>query len=1550
MKKVLFLSAVLVAALAFTSCKKNCKCTDQVTGETTKVDLNKNAGLDDCDAVEDALEATMATMGYDVTSVAYWKNKYSNSDFSNPFANRYLMDQVKQAAEEYHKSRQAGQFGKSRVSESQIAQLVGEELSAKQIKDIFGDIGTYAKDQQIEDEDLIKQCLSGSIDARYRLRQIDETHYAFLHTDGKLHTLEKGKDIIFDSNGNIKEISVNGSTGMDGLDHFLAAFTQIVPTVGKLGALLISIPDIFTNNMEAVTDRLQAIDAWANSDSLLSDLYRLDHIDMDGFNFEGKDILMTSCDILGMLAGNWAVGKIATLGTSMGQLMVDAGAKTGNVALKGLGQAAGTLTKGVSSLALRSTGWYSGVSNPTAFTMFGKELVKPSVLGMWLNHGLKVAPIYAMKDYYNSVSQMNQTNISLMLQGKDAAFTQEDINERALKATGINYGLNMLFASAQGLTSMERFGLNKQTHNWDIIRSRYSDNKLNALAQKMAEGIESPAFRKYMMATKNIIGLNSMGDIFATVAGNQIQAWQTATTEDGKAYKGSLIDFLTGDSSLGGELGKNVLARKGFWKDLVQTSIMQASEYARNKREAKLYYYSGINMLGMAHSQYMTKLQEQIDKTSDPAQRDALQTIKNHQLQMVNDPKNGDTVEQRILKAMDYECQQIGDMPPELKKIFDNLITNDKQEYYKLLGETIEYGRKYFKDNVKQDKLNALGDKKHLWNKVGSVKDRLTNYLRGNTFKGQDAQKLAFLDAYEAFNQTTIDQYYAHTGQLTANKLLAQALTPDNIKFDDIIEMSDEYKDRISPDYPNEAYFIYKIKQEAELNESASKYDQPRLKGKVFRTTMDLLAEETPGAVIKLDDNTYAMFSALDPITESFTLDTQAKINHALLIMDEQPALAANIITSTLLGDEAYNAEDLQPHYDSLMKVLTFATKNGIMTDVEAADLVWRISEEPETQDAKINKISNKMHDYLTSKVFDPSSKGTLSGASDIEKCLRVRNALSILSSKPKGTTAFNAAWNLIFDKDNKLTNVADAVLEHYDPSFKKQLQGSMLKDGGGRFPLSDAYLSEELLTPVNKEIGAKVITSSDEEIALYYKKANKDKFKVFFAEKDKLLKDYDDNTVKHEASGTIVSINLAGFSGKSFKKAFSIYKAQKEAHQTEGTYINHDVLKNDTGMISEYKAKADLAQEFDSTVLNFDLNDPTQFETFKDVARTLKLFGDNDSDYTYMTLDSAKKNLRNLKDGWDNDVEFNDGLLSYVKLDDKVQNKLIKNFKDIKFEKAKPIYYDKDGNEHVYDLPDKIAQVAEIHKVSSKVRRIKNADEDENISILALPFGKKKDTKSYASIEYEGEGERGKQGTQSKKATGGISFDALESADEYERNRDLGSYYYIRNLIDKADDRTYRFSYYGDTDKIEKKLTSLNIIGNSGFYEVDPVASADGMLTIRLKADAQEKMLDYLETSNQDDFNLFRIIPLISDKPQGEVAYLGSDIKEGKISFWILVLKSRIQSMKIVDYKSYTILLLHLMKTVHLNLIYLVVWHHKIQMEIISSIHLQVRKFLQEN
>lgn len=54
MKKVLFLAAVLVAALAFTSCKKKCTCTDPETGKSEKVELDKKY-FSNCQEMSDAM-------------------------------------------------------------------------------------------------------------------------------------------------------------------------------------------------------------------------------------------------------------------------------------------------------------------------------------------------------------------------------------------------------------------------------------------------------------------------------------------------------------------------------------------------------------------------------------------------------------------------------------------------------------------------------------------------------------------------------------------------------------------------------------------------------------------------------------------------------------------------------------------------------------------------------------------------------------------------------------------------------------------------------------------------------------------------------------------------------------------------------------------------------------------------------------------------------------------------------------------------------------------------------------------------------------------------------------------------------------------------------------------------------------------------------------------------------------------------------------------------------------------------------------------------------
>ena len=61
MKKVLFLSAVLVAAFAFASCKKNCKCTEATTGTTTEIKTDNT--YKSCSDIEDLLKQQAKAQG-----------------------------------------------------------------------------------------------------------------------------------------------------------------------------------------------------------------------------------------------------------------------------------------------------------------------------------------------------------------------------------------------------------------------------------------------------------------------------------------------------------------------------------------------------------------------------------------------------------------------------------------------------------------------------------------------------------------------------------------------------------------------------------------------------------------------------------------------------------------------------------------------------------------------------------------------------------------------------------------------------------------------------------------------------------------------------------------------------------------------------------------------------------------------------------------------------------------------------------------------------------------------------------------------------------------------------------------------------------------------------------------------------------------------------------------------------------------------------------------------------------------------------------------------
>lgn len=63
MKKVLFIAAAVIAALSFSSCKDTkCTCTEKTTGVSQDFDLTGQDVYDNCNEVEDLLEAESAGM------------------------------------------------------------------------------------------------------------------------------------------------------------------------------------------------------------------------------------------------------------------------------------------------------------------------------------------------------------------------------------------------------------------------------------------------------------------------------------------------------------------------------------------------------------------------------------------------------------------------------------------------------------------------------------------------------------------------------------------------------------------------------------------------------------------------------------------------------------------------------------------------------------------------------------------------------------------------------------------------------------------------------------------------------------------------------------------------------------------------------------------------------------------------------------------------------------------------------------------------------------------------------------------------------------------------------------------------------------------------------------------------------------------------------------------------------------------------------------------------------------------------------------------------
>ena len=1445
-------------------------------------------------------------MGYHVKSVGWWMSKYLSHDYSNPADNRYLMDQVLSYAEEYHKSRMAGEWAHSNASKTAtITSLIGEELEADQVKDIFGDIDKYAKDQELTDKELLKQVNAGVIPATARVVQIDDTTWAYLHTDGKLHKLTKGEQIKFNEDGSLKEISLNGNDALDFVDHFGASFAGVFRGLGKLATILTATRGLLNGEgyISQLTSDVASIDAALN-DLDWNVVGRSDHIDLDGFNWEAKDIFMALGDISGMIAGSaclaWAAGGLNSVGQGLMQ--------SDNLLAKG----GGAVMRTVGRLGLRSTGWYAGLDDASKFTLPLVGKVASGTSAHWLNTAFKVTPILAAKDFYNTVGQLNQINIQAQMNGKDNVFTDDEILEKAGKVTMFSWITSTMFSSNVDSSFTERFPLTAKTRE---ALSRVDDITLQAAQEEIAKKATFEPFKELITRESNFIKADNIVDFLNTLAGNQYQNYVTTTKSvKGKQQSVSFKEYISGYTNTDEQGNENevgsIWTRPEFWKDVTTTAVMQFKEYTKDKRRMLNGYNTAIQGLRTANADWLLALDKDIAKTKDNTDKQSLQLVKDSYLRILNDTSTGDTYEGRIVNAMNYVCTKLGKLPDSLQNSVLKGMNEEKLKYYQ---ETYNYMQmKMAAQDAYYAEFYAKASTENGWlrNKFSSFIASTKNKFRGINAKDTNDKNTNLLKSTQlVYDTSTNDINYKQNVKKNSydaylemtdladvvNERDNAGLPPEAFDYTDAMEVKHFNKatnkekrliknalENQGINLPGEGFVVYKLKEEAGY--SSSEFND-RMKQNVNRTTMDLLGPDY--GIFKINDNMYVMSTLNSGAGQVLTFESQCNINAGLWkIRNNDPITGAKLILGTLMGSKGFKEyASNKTVYESLSTVFNQAIKNNVLNELEVADAL-HIMTATETDLPEAQKIQKAIIKHMDS--LDNSDYAKLD---PIEKYYKTYEA--IITAKAytgknkiaKNSKLDNAVKLLIYDvnANGEITLTQDAydIINKFEQTKRwsgedvSKFQRAVTSEGGGHFPAG-----RDTLEAILKESESAVPeTTNDKKVAqvLLPKDASKEEIKKLaglLASDVKKLEAVTNKVKQYKVSGDIITIDLNALAGENTMEAVKDINA-KSRMKNEGIHI--DIPDSYYGLADEYRGRMNIAQQNGSTLLIFDLNNQQDIDNYNTIAQKLKLFGNKNVKITNKA--EAQQSIQDLENGWDNAVQYNNGTKQYLSLSPSLENKVL-GLKNPDISKAqvesKTIY--EDGRVEDYDVPKQLAAKVHMYKTSGRIKKIKKA------IITVMPIGTKTGDEDIIGYDESTGLYSAKAGTAaSNLANTEATQQIMDYANGYTKDNNIGTYFYLRNIIDKADPATFQFSYYGYDENFITKLENAGIVGEQGFYDVVP-NTPEGTITIRLKDNQKENMINYLDSSN--NFNLFKILPLISKDPMGKSNYVWAQASDGTITY----------------------------------------------------------------
>lgn len=1448
----------------------------------------------------------MATMGYDVTSVAYWQNKFLNNDFSNPFTNRYLMDQVKAAAEEYHQSRLVSQYAHSNVQSTQAAGLVGSEVSADKIRDIFSNLDEYANEQNLSDQELRKQITSGQIAASARLIPADDkaSSYYYLHTDGQMYILDNkegdnhGK-FQLDEDGQIKEISLNSGEIIDGVRHFAAGAASVFTGLFKLGALVTSgFEALFTDDsyMEALTGQLAAIDSFTNDTEALNWLTDTGHIDLDGFQIDDpSDWVYAVCDIGGMIVGGYALGSVAGLISKGGTALTT----SSNMFLRGTGH----VLKATGNLAARSTGMYAGAKdfNNQVFSIMGKQ-VTTSAWAPMLNHTLKTVPTYAMKDFYGTVSALNSARISAEVNGQESNITDADIYAKAWQIAGLNAAISSVFAGGINDNQVQRLGIQTKTMKTstatlDKIGKKLRQEGLEATQKNLVANLSDDALKTFLTARKQTIAMNTSMDLIDNFMTMNLQdALMTTKMVDGKqeviSFKEAWTKYEDDDGTQ-----KGAFFRPENWvRNAVSAAIMTAPTLKGQLGTEG--YNVALQELGKVNAGILQKFDTEIAKQSKPENAETLRLVKQAYVSDYNSHKG--TVEEKILYAMDNLSKNLGGkkVPKIITEAVGDVVSAEKNAFYGEMYQQVAAKHLIHRQAIADVYQKAVSSEK------GLIRNLITNRFRemSNTIKtATNKEGIKGLDNLD-MNRAVLEQeindkvtpvmkaWESVTQTQTSNEIVAKLkYDPAEMNFEGAIKytpfgelkMDDELKSDINAVITDPDNYLYiRVKNEAGFGGNAKFSD--RMKANIFKSSLEILANEENSLYKKVNDEYYAMPLVTSAISQGFTLDATHKYNLALMeIAKGNRADGIDLMISTYLGDHDYrNEENMIAAGNAVVEMLEVASKNNVIDDIDAVVTLDEMINGSSAND-KVKKALNvfKKNTELTMK--NTTSYNDLTPLEKNYKTLEAIKELKEISTNKKLFTSDKqqAAIDLLIS-DGKPRSEVIEFLKAYNSKYnddmniqdfyEKVIKIAESKERGVN-PYSSGRL-DDLVRSVSHEGEFK---SELDKVAKAIGASSKKQIKELKGLIEQVDKIYE-NSEKRKLSDNIVAINYAHDFGDATYDAKK--KLQVEAQQRDDKTLAKMNFSL-PALSKEFKNKMS-ANESGKLIETFDLSDPFARQAFAAKAQLLDIFEEGTDLSSQAAIQKALRS--SVKKSASDGVSYTAGTVDVLKIKgvdlDKVAKELM-----TKIQTFKPDEYVLDPITNKAKKIDMVAQIKSAIKYENLSPEMIKRFKRKGGKLSIIPFLKKDsyDFRNIIDVMFETEEKATKQGTLGGKTRDAFKQTAIEAfSTTVESDPDLSKYFAINSLIDEISSSPTSFQFTIDA-KYKAKLAE---IGVTEFYDITDTGI--DRVTLTLKENAGDAMRNYL--ANEKNINLFKIIPMISELEPRELAnyYRHPMVTDGKLRF----------------------------------------------------------------